>query len=775
MTGYDRTDLLLLGNWSHTQIALFATLALGLCVLTWLDVRDLPRPRGPILVALRALALALALALLLEPALEQKDVSLVRNHVAVLVDVSESEALPTPDGRTRLDRARDAVAAMRLSPDDPEHEFEVIAFDDGGTPITPTALQTTPAAGQATHTLETLEQVASRLGPRALGGVVIVSDGIDNGALGSRVRRGDPLDAQTADALQRLGAPVHTIATGAADELRDIAVTAVDYDEFAFVRNVVAVSAELRVLGFRASDGDLDVTLSRDGAPLQTRRLSLVDGQRDYRVEFEFVPEQIGTEVYSVSTPVRPGEALSANNREWFVLRVIRDKIRALQVVGRPSWDVRFLRQLLQSNPNVDLINFFILRTQEDVQRGSERDLSLIPFPTEELFDQQLGSFDVVIFQNFDYGPYDMQRYLPRIRDYVRNGGGFVMIGGDRSFGAGGYGSTVIADLLPVTLPASRGADSIDLGSFRPTLTAAGRRHPITRVEFDPARNASVWDTLPVWNGTNRVLGPRDGAVVLATHPTLRGANGEPMPVIAVADVEKGRTMAVTSDGTWRWSFDRVGRGEGSGPYSAFWNSAIRWLIRDPELNLIDVAIPDPVVELAPGATVDLPITVRVFEPDYTPAAGEHASVTISRRALDGADGDAAELVQQTSLDIDDGGRAALRLSIDTPGAYEVVADAPLADGTERRDREVFLVLPRSRELRDIEPRPDLLAALAEAGGGRAVGPHDAVGNLEFLPAQVEQVDRREVVELWSSPWTLALLALILGGEWSLRRRWGRL
>ena len=130
------------------------------------------------------------------------------------------------------------------------------------------------------------------------------------------------------------------------------------------------------------------------------------------------------------------------NNTRSFVVRVIRDKIRVLQVSGAPSWDVRALRQMLKSNPNVDLISFFILRTQDSISLVPNDEMSLIPFPTRELFEQQLPSFDLIILQNFEFRPYGIGDYLENIRSYVEGGGGLAMLGGAVSFSAGGYFGT---------------------------------------------------------------------------------------------------------------------------------------------------------------------------------------------------------------------------------------------------------------------------------------------------------------------------------------------
>src|SRR5258708_18340270 len=131
--------------------------------------------------------------------------------------------------------------------------------------------------------------------------------------------------------------------------------------------------------------------------------------------------------------PVFPEEAVAENNTRSFALKVIRDRVRVLLVVGRPTWDERFLRGLLRQDPNVDLISFYILRTMSDDPntRNQDRELSLIPFPMEEIFDTKLRTFDVVIFQNFGYTDYSLNisPFENNLERYVYGGGALVMIG----------------------------------------------------------------------------------------------------------------------------------------------------------------------------------------------------------------------------------------------------------------------------------------------------------------------------------------------------------
>jgi len=770
--GFNEADVLLLANWSRLALGVFVGLALLVLGITWLDLRDLPRRRGAVLLALRGAALALAVALVAEPAVELRHVTRVPNHVAIVVDVSASQDLDADAQDRRWDRTREALRDLRerIESDDGEHIFDVYALGETLTPSSIDALlQLDAPTGRETRLDLALEQLDEQAATTEFGGVVIVSDGVDTGALGTRWEPGGELDAGTLQRLERIGGPVHTLATAEPGTLQDVSIARVLYDEFAFVRNAVTVVAEIEVHGYES--GTLPVTLRRGADVLQTRQLIIDPNQTRQRVAFEFVPEQLGREIYEVAVPLLDGEVVAENNRDYFVLDIIRDEIRVLQVVGRPSWDVRFLRQLLKQNPSVDLISFFILRSNEDVQRAPNREMSLIPFPTDELFNEELGSFDLVIFQNFTWEPYDMRQYLPRVREYVLGGGGFMMIGGEQSYSVGGYAGTEIEDILAVDIGAARDPSvAIDLTSFRPQLTDAGQRHPVTRLEFDPAANRETWASLPPMRGTNIVQGPADGATVLATHPTLLGADGAAMPVVAVADRGEGRTMAMTIDDAWRWAFESVGDGASSQPYARFFSGAMRWLIRDPELNLVRVEIPED--EFAPGDTVAG--TVRVFGYDYAPAADVEGTLQIWRRPLEDPTAEDV-LVDELPVRTDARGRVPFEITADTAGAWRIEATVELEAGHPLTDAGLFIAVPPRAETRHIEPRPDLLEAIATASGGDHRVLPSRLGGLHFEPARVRRVDRREVVELWTSPWVLGLFILLLGTEWSLRRRWGRL
>ncbi len=731
--------------WGPAALALLLGLVLLGLVLGVVSARGLAPHRRLALMVLRvSVALVIGL-MLLEPALQTRMVDRIPNLVPILVDLSGSMGLPTEHG-TRLGDATSWIAGQDLDP--AEHELVLQGFGEDVGPITMEELTRPPRLARATRILEALEKVAANLRGRDIGGLVLVSDGADNGVLRDRYDGGLPRELE--DRLLALGVPVSTVFVGPSGEASDIAIVGVIHDDFAFVHNVVSVDVDTRVQGL-----DVDqviLSLTEDGVPIQSRTITVRPDIHQYRTTFEFTPATVGRHHYRVATAVLDGEAVDTNNHQDFLMNVLRDRVRVLQVAGQPSWDERFLRHLLKRNPSVDLISFFILRTATDLASIPPSELSLIPFPVQELFEKELRSFDLVILQNFDFRPFRMRRYLPRIRDFVLHGGGLLMIGGPQGFASGGYAGTPVGEILPVTL-AQPGDDQqmYHLGRFTMALTRAGAAHPIMSLDPNPARNQAIWASLPELEGVNRVTGPTPGSLVLATWPEVDA------PVVVVGQAGKGRTMAVLTDTTWRWTLPNAATGGDLRPYTRFWNNALRWLVQDPMQKLLRISTDRE--HYAPGDEVR--VEVRVFDRAYEPAQGVMVHVTLSGPGT-------TQTIDRTTED----GRVTWEFQAGEPGLWRLLAAARI-EGVDREAETIFLTGARDRETRDATPRPDILEAIARATNGEAITTSGSIQDLPLTPPRVLTVDSQASEPLWSTPALLALLIAAMALDWWLRQRWG--
>ncbi|UCH29128.1 MAG: hypothetical protein JSV06_12785, partial [Myxococcales bacterium] len=394
---------------------------------------------------------------------------------------------------------------------------------------------------------------------REVGAIIVVSDGADASFRAESVALGTSAPA------------VHAVVVGGDDPLDDQAVVSLRADTTAYVGVPAILQANVRAVG-ALRDRELRVQLWHESR-LEQETLAVLDADGHGTVSFEVTPQRIGRALYRLLIPALDRDEVPENNVRAALLRVGRERLRALLVAGRPSWDVRFLRDFLKRDGSVDLVSFFILRASADLTAAPTNELALIPFPTDELFREHLGSFDVVIFQNFDYAPYEMATYLPRIREYVKRGGSFVMIGGDRSFGEGRYAGTAIEEILPVKI----GGAGVLQGSYRAEVSKALARHPIVALGPDPALTRQTWKSLPGLHGANRIVGVKDRARVLLHHPRAR-IDGGRLPILVVGEIGRGRSAALMTDASWRWRFAADDVTVGSDEYELLWDRMIRWL-----------------------------------------------------------------------------------------------------------------------------------------------------------------------------------------------------
>lgn len=753
------------------------------------------------LLALRLLGVAGLLIIGLELTVSHETVQKTGPRVAVLVDRSASMALADADKpgaptTARLARAQaswqtsqPALAAWR----DQGLAVQVRGFADRSAVLDERTAETLDlaATGPASDLARALAELASRSSgpdpstnqsdseadPRPLAAIVLISDGLfDAGEPSAQ----DPLIL----AAKALGVPITTVSAGA-PAIRDVAVASLRAGEFAFVENVAEFSADIVAHGLAGQDAE--VTLRRDGDVVATTKIRLGADGEVVPARFEVAPDRVGQFVYEIAVTPQQGEATTANNRRAFVVKVLRDKVRVLHVAGRPDWDVRALRTLLGRDPNVELLSYYILRSVDDADREDPTaPLSLIAFPTDELFKEQLGSFDLVILHNFDAINHQVGQYMPDVANYVDEGGALVVIGGDMGLATGDYAGASLAAHLPVD---TRQPTGLQTEAFRPTLTEAGRRHPITA--WLASSGLGDWTTLPELDSFNPVRLARHaddiGTAVLLSHPG--GA-----PLLAIAEPSRGRSLVIATGATWRLGFaGGLPIVDGARPYDLLWLGAVRWLLRDAAAERLSLETDRP------AYLVDDAVTLRAtaLTPSYAPEAD--VALAWEVRPL-GAASDPAPatpgamqptfLLSQGTWTTDPLGRASETLRGGLPvGAYEALAwrtgpegQVKQGDSAPAQARRVFLVQEAGQELAlvDADPGERRLAALADATGGKALIARAG----DSLPTELPladlgaegpglRVDSRRAVPLWDGPWALLIVIIGLGGEVLLRRRAG--
>ena len=704
-----------------------------------------------IAATLRSATALLACLIAVQPQWVEQEVKQIEGRLAILLDVSRSMSVRNTPGAATDDKddSRLARAIARLTPllEKPQAGQAGVDLYAFGRDARPTRLADLAGRRSATDDDTRIGDAVRRVvrdHGDALGAVLVLSDG------------GDQEPGFDGTSLRDLGVRVHTAAVGEESSARDDAIRAVQADGHAFLREPGLVEVAVRS---SQPSGQRVVSLRHEGELVAEATVEL-DAEGNGVVSLPFTPMKIGRAVYSVSIPVAADDAVPENNERAFLVRVARDRLRVLLVCGSPTWDTRFLRAFLKADPSIDLITFFILRTGSDLSMAAPEELSLIPFPTDELFREHLDSFDLVIFQDFDHGPYQLARYLGRISQYVRDGGGFAMVGGVRSFGAGGYHATPIDEILPIDVQA--GAQAWNDAEIVPSLVETTAAHPIVELAPDPAENIAAWRRLAPLIGTNLLGAARKGTHVLLTHPTEKSADGQPMPLLAVGTASKGRVLALGADSTFRWGITTAGLTGDASAYERFWDRALRWLARDPRLD--PARIETDRERYGPGGVLEAKMTLR--DDDYRPVADKAIEIAV----IDNAG--IERQVERVQSDVE--GRATVKLTVPTdPGGYRLLARSPrTSGGHDELAEEGFIVEEGGDELADPRPRHALLKSLAKETGGEYFDPSASL-DLESLERTRGRTLGSSVRAPFSSAWSLALLVVLFAVEWFLRRAWG--
>ncbi len=749
-------DLYLIGNLPGWIIGLVAVAALALLVQQFMSLKQrLTLAQSSFLATLRACVYGLLIFFLLVPALVEKRITKLRRPLTVLIDSSQSMAFPAsaksaPDGKpgkSRIDLVREKLTGgtepviQKLSRD---YDLRLFRFGAGLEPIAPAAIAQLKAQDQGTRLLEALQAATKDAGAQS--GIILFTDGITNG------------DKKTLEGTPALSVPVFAVSAGETEGFTDARIAEVRAPEFAFRGREFKLDLTIQASGLKGKS--LPLYFNRGRNLITTRSVTVDADPFEQKLTLSFTPKEIGTHSFSLNVPTQPGEQITQNNQKEFKVDVRRDKIRVLTLSGSPAWNYRFLRMAMKQDPLIELVSFVFLRTPTDSVDVPDNQLSLIPFPIDDIFLEELKNFDVVFLDDFSHRAYFNPVYLDRVRDFVRDGGGLAILGGTRAFDSGGYGESALKEVLPVELDGKGNYQS--QGAVRPVLSASGRAHPVTRLLADPRANEEAWAKMPPLTGINQVRSARGETLVSAGGD---GAGGG-APLLTIGRFGKGRTLALMSDDAWRWNFIAVGNRESPQNHLKLFRQSVRWLAQEPSFEQVQI---QPIPMARPGEKVA--IKLRALKDDFTPA--RQASVQL--RVI-GPEGEPS-LVSATA-DAEEGDYSG-EYTPTREGAYRVEAEASLGGKTLGKDRTSFSVAYAYGEAEDGRPRTDLLKQIAEASKGEFIPISQwNEKTLETIAAKLESHAPSQIVEqrqtrLWSTLWPFSIILALLSIEWWMRRKWG--
>jgi hypothetical protein len=522
------------------------------------------------------------LAAISNPSVQREDREPLSDIVIAVVDDSASQRIGNRPAQSEAALARVQAEIASL----PNTELRVVRVGDGD--------------GDAGTQLMTALSEALAEEPRArVAGAILITDG----------------QAHDMPVAPNMPAPLHVLLTGEAR----------DWDRRLIIKNApaFAILGESVTLTLRIDDqgavpadvaGSATISIAIDGGDPQSYRVPVGED-----LELPVTLPHGGMNVLQFQVAVTEGELTDRNNAAVVQINGVRDRLRVLLVSGEPHAGERVWRNLLKSDPSVDLVHFTILRPPEKQDGIPVSELSLIAFPTRELFVEKIDEFDLIIFDRYRLRGILPTSYLQNVRDYVKRGGTVLVAAGPEFGSADSLWRSPLGEIMPVDA-----TSRVYEQGFRPALTELGKRHPVTEGLEKLAPQGG-------WGRWFRQI----GLVQKSGQAVMSGIDGQPLLVLD--RVDQGRIAVLGSDQMWLW-----GRGyEGGGPQLELLRRLAHWMMKEPDL-----------------------------EEEALVASAVGQRLTVTRRTIGDAPG-------PVTITAPDGTKTELMLPEIAPGRYSASWDAP--------------------------------------------------------------------------------------------------
>jgi hypothetical protein len=579
----------------------------------------------------RALVLGVLLLTLVNPSAVIEDRAPLDDVGLVVVDDSPSQGIGNRRAETEAALAKVIDAAKSLR----HFELRVVR----------TSAQDENGRDEGTLLFRSLDRALSEIPRQRFAGAIMITDGQVH-------------DVPTPEAARQLGAPLHALLTGERNEA-DRRLTVVDAPSYGLVGKPITLTVRVDDLP-GPSKGTARMTIARDGAEENAFEVPL-----GADTPITVTLDHAGQTIFELAVDPGPKSLTLLNKRAVVVVNGVRDRLRVLLVSGEPHPGERAWRNLLKSDPAVDLVHFTILRPPEKLDATPVRELSLITFPVHELFEVKLAEFDLIIFDRYRRRGELPRNYFQNIVNYVNNGGAILSAVGASFASPASFYYSPLADVIP----AEPTGQVLEQG-FRPQVTEIGRRHPVTAGLPGEDSKDHPWGR---WFRQIDVRA-KGGATVMT------GIDGRPL--LQLERIGKGRAALIASDQMWLWS-----RGfDGGGPQAELLRRLAHWLMKEPELEEEDLR-----------------------------AEVEGNRIKIVRQSLDDKPADVvvtAPSGKTTTLKLaaEDGGRSSATLTADELGLYRAT------DGTHTALAAVGPLNPI--EFADVRSTDEKLKPATDATGG---------------------------------------------------------
>ena len=739
---------------------LFGVFVLLIVAGVWLTYFKTTRPLTPgwktFFVTTRSSVLVLILFCLLRPVITTMQAAPQETYLGVLIDDSQSMSIADLPG----DQSRQAAIGEAFFEDGIIDElsefFQIRTFRFDGQTQRINGMEGLSEEGTASSVDQALQYVDDQLNGLRLGGLVLVTDGADNGD-------SDPIN--TAQDFGNRRIPIFTVGVGQEDIPQDIGIVDVTAAKTVLEGSVFNVQVDVNHQGFEGQEVGLSI---RDGEEIVASEVVTLGTEGvARRFDLELTPERPELIVYDLQIELQSGEIIEQNNSYSFLVdNTEKPPLDVLYIEGHPRNEYKFIRRAVQGDDSIRLATYLQTGPEKYYRQGIESPTELAEgFPASK---EDLYAYEAIVLGDIEESFFNDDQ-LQMIDEFVaERGGGFLMSGMvDEEFI-----DTPIADILPVTiveenfLPGHlrggiRRGDHPTAELFYPRLTNNGEFSPLLRLSGEDSLNENFWRQLPELQGVYVTGRIKPGATVLLEHPVLQYQN-QLLPIVAQQRYGSGRSVSVTTASTWRWQMMMHSEDQS---HETIWRQLLRWLaVSAPER--ITIEFDREFYNVGDEVNVTALVLNDQYEPDN--------DATLWMQTTDPLD-QVIDVPMEWNIEEDGVYRA--NFTVEEEGVFSLLVDVASAAGDAAVDasekRTAFVVTPSLREYTNAEMDAVLLGRIADASGGSYFNLSDVNGLPESVEFTPNAYSLEVQMDLWDQPWLLALLILLLCIDWISRRMKG--
>ncbi|HWN99735.1 MAG TPA: glutamine amidotransferase [Blastocatellia bacterium] len=744
------------GRPSLLIVLMLAALICGLLYFLYATPKlALPPKWRAALIAIRLALLVVIVLCIMRPVIVVPSVLPQSSYVAVLMDDSSSMKLAGDGSGSRLDAVKQLMSSGDKFYAALADKFKLREFKFTASAERINDAKELTGEGEQTNLAGAIDQASREAAGLPLSGIIVVSDGAANAGVNGEGDATSSLDV-TLGSLRARGVPVYTIGVGQTRLDDDVELTRATAPRRVLAGSMVTAELLLRA-GARKT---VKVELSEDNHLLRTLDVA-VQGDATTVARASFTPSSPGLHRYKFTAVPSPDEPVQDNNSQELLIDVEDGRPRILYVEGEPRWEYGKLRAAVAEEKNVILVSVLRSADGKFYRQGIENADELaggFPKSEEDLFKYDavmIGSVEATFF-TFDQ--------LKALEQFVsRRGGALLALGGAKSFNAGGYSTTPLADLLPVYLSGTPAAGG-EVEDFKAAPADRGRDHPAARLAEQSDANAKAWDQMPAITLPEAINDTKPGATVILEARSLRDKS-RVSPLLVEERYGRGRTLALLASDTWRW---RMMLDSKNTSFETFWRNLLRYLV-DGVRQKVEasaersfygsgeaVRIRAEVADEKFISINDAQVTAHVTAP-----SGRVIDVSLKQTVDSGFEGYAAPFRPEED------GLYRVEVTAKRPGSKQgaVVMTAPANTS--------FLVGPVNREAWNAAQNRELLERVASETGGKYYTTDHADKVIEDLTHREAPGSIRETKDLWDMPFNFLLVLVLASGEWFIRKRKG--